>query len=230
MSDFDFWDWELIPYPTAYEKQKELFEQILKAKSICRQETNNMLVFCEHPHVITVGKNGKLTNLLYPENSLNEKGVSLFKIDRGGDITYHGPGQLVVYPIFDLDTFRMGLKSYIHTLEEAIIKLLAIYNIKADRMEKATGVWIDADNSAKARKICAIGVKTSKYVTMHGLALNINTDLDYFRLINPCGFIDKGVTSMQLELGKELDINLVKKQLLEIFDSLFKVFHSDFQA
>ncbi len=212
---FHFTDWGLIPYATAYEKQKELFEQALQAKS-SGQKVNNTLIFCEHPHVITVGKNGKFSNLLYPENSLKEQGVSLFHIDRGGDITYHGPGQLVVYPIFDLDSFHLGLKSYIHLLEESIIRLLACYNIQAERLEGATGVWLDTNQPQKARKISAIGVRTSRYVTMHGLALNINTDLNYFRLINPCGFIDKGVTSMQKESGKEIDINIVKKQLLDI--------------
>ena len=216
----DFMEWGLIPYSIAYEKQKELFEQALYAKSI-NQKVNNSLIFCEHPHVITVGKNGKFSNLLYPENILKEKGVSLFHIDRGGDITYHGPGQLVVYPIFDLDAFHLGLKSYIHLLEEAIIRLLNIYGIKAERLEGATGVWLDTDKPQKVRKICAIGVKTSRFITMHGLALNINTDLNYFRLINPCGFIDKGVTSMQIELGKEMDINIAQKHLWEIFKDIF---------
>ena len=217
---FHFTDWGLIPYAAAYEKQKELFEQALQAKSN-GQKVNNTLIFCEHPHVITVGKNGKMSNLLYPENILKEKGVSLFHIDRGGDITYHGPGQLVVYPIFDLDSFHLGLKAYIHLLEEAVIKLLAGYNIKAERLQGATGVWLDTDNPQKTRKICAIGVRSNRYITMHGLALNINTDLNYFRLINPCGFIDKGVTSMQTELGKEIDLNAIKARLLKIFEDIF---------
>jgi len=212
-----FMDWGIIPYSVAYEKQKELFEQALAAKS-AGQKINNTLIFCEHPHVITVGKNGKISNLLLSESHLKEQGVSLFHINRGGDITYHGPGQLVVYPIFDLDSFHLGLKSYIYLLEEVIIRLLAGYGIKAERLEGATGVWLDTDNPKKARKISAIGVKTSRYVTMHGLALNINTDLNYFRFINPCGFVDKGVTSMQKELGREIDLNIVKKQLLEIFE------------
>ena len=217
---FHFTDWGLIPYSTAYKKQKELFEQLLEAKS-GNQNIHNTLIFCEHPPVITIGKNGKFSNLLYPENILKEKGVSLFHTDRGGDVTYHGPGQLVVYPIFDLDSFHLGLKSYIHLLEEAVIRLLTIYDIKAERLEGATGVWLDAGNPQKTRKICAIGVKTSRYVTMHGLALNINTDLNYFHFINPCGFIDKGVTSMQMELGKEIDLQTIKKQLLEILDDVF---------
>jgi len=217
---FHFTDWGLIPYSIAYEKQKELFEQALNAK-LTGQKVNNTLIFCEHPHVITIGKNGKFSNLLYPENILKEKGVSLFHIDRGGDVTYHGPGQLVVYPLFDLDTFHLGLKSYIHLLEEAIIRLLSIYNIKTERLENATGVWLDTDKPQRTRKICAIGVKTSRYVTMHGLALNINTDLNYFRLINPCGFVDKGITSMQMELDNEIDFETVKKQLLEIFEDIF---------
>jgi len=218
--DFHFIDWSITPYSAAYEKQTELFEQALNTKSN-NQKVDNTLIFCEHPHVVTVGKNGKFSNLLYSENILKEKGVSLFHINRGGDVTYHGPGQLVVYPIFDLESFRLGLKSYIHLLEETIIRLLAGYGIKSERLEGASGVWLDTDNPQKARKICAIGVKTSRYVTMHGLALNINTDLNYFRLINPCGFIDKGVTSMQIESGKEIDLNVVKKQLLEIFKDVF---------
>ena len=217
---FHFTDWGLIPYSTAYEKQKKLFEQLLEAKS-GKQNINNTLIFCEHPPVITIGKNGKFSNLVYPENILKEKGVSLFHINRGGDVTYHGPGQLVVYPIFDLDTFHLGLKSYIHLLEEAIIRLLSIYNIKAERLKGATGVWLDTDKPQRTRKICAIGVKTSRYVTMHGLALNINTDLNYFRLINPCGFVDKGITSMQMESGKEINFETVKNQLLEIFEDIF---------
>ena len=217
---FHFTDWGLIPYSIAYEKQKELFEQALNAKST-GEKVNNTLIFCEHPHVITVGKNGKFSNLLLSENHLKEQGVSLFHINRGGDVTYHGPGQLVVYPIFDLESFHLGLKSYIHLLEEVIIRLLADYGIKAERLEGASGVWLDTSNPQKTRKICAIGVKTSRYVTMHGLALNINTDLNYFRFINPCGFIDKGVTSMQIELGKEIDLNDIKKHLLEIFKDLF---------
>ncbi len=221
MTDFHITDWGVIPYTTAYEQQKALFEQALQIKSSNGKVTNT-LIFCEHPHVITVGKNGKFTNLLYPENLLSEKGISFFHIDRGGDVTYHGPGQLVVYPIFNLDTFHLGLKSYIYSLEEAIIKLLAIYNIQAKRLDGATGVWLDTDNPQKTRKICAIGVKTSRYITMHGLALNINTNLDYFRLINPCGFIDKGVTSMQQELGNNIDIESVKNQLKNIFKDTFQ--------
>jgi len=213
--NFHFTDWGLIPYSAAYEKQKELFDRALHAKAI-RQEVNNTLIFCEHPHTITIGKNGKFSNLLFSESYLKEQGISLFYIDRGGDVTYHGPGQLVVYPIFDLESFRLGLKSYIHLLEETIIRLLAGYNIKAERLKGATGVWLDTDQPLKTRKICAIGVKTSRYVSMHGLALNINTDLNYFRLINPCGFTDKGITSMQLELGKTVDMEIVKQQLTAI--------------
>ena len=221
-SAFQKVDWGIIPYSTAYEKQQALFEQALKAKST-GQKVNNTLIFCEHPHTITIGKNGKLNNLLYPESTLNENGISLFHINRGGDVTYHGPGQLVVYPIFDLDTFHLGLKSYIHLLEEAVIQLLAMYEIKAERLEGAIGVWLDTNEPEKTKKICAIGVKTSRYITMHGLALNINTDLDYFRFINPCGFVDKGVTAMQAELGIKIDLNIVKKQLLAIFANLFRL-------
>ncbi len=220
MASFKILDWKLIPYSIAYEQQKKIFEETINKKAN-QNQVENTLIFCEHPHVITVGKHGKSTNLLFPENLLNEKEISLFHIDRGGDVTYHGPGQLVVYPIFDLDTFHIGLKSYIHLLEESIIILLKEYNINAERLNGATGVWLETDNPSKTRKICAIGVKSNRFVTMHGLALNINTELDYFRFINPCGFIDKGVTSMQQELGKTIDKELVKKQLSDIFHNLF---------
>ena len=222
MKSFDFTDWGLISYPIAYERQKSLFEEALQKKTT-GEKTINTLIFCEHPNVITIGKNGNSDNLLYPESILAEKNISLFHIERGGDITYHGPGQLVAYPIFNLDTFQLGLKSYIHLLEEAVIKLLAIYDIHAERLERATGVWIDTDKPEKARKICAVGVKTSRYITMHGLALNVNTNLDYFKFINPCGFIDKGVTSMQKELGENVNMDIVKKQLLEIFYQEFLI-------
>jgi len=214
-----FTDWKIIDYKEAWNKQESLFQEIIQAKKEGKDTQDLEAVFmCEHPHVYTLGKNGQLNNLLINDIFLKKIDATFYRIDRGGDITYHGPGQLVVYPIFDLDAFHLGLKSYIHLLEEAIIRLLADYGIKAERLEGATGVWLDVDTPQKARKICAIGVKTSRYVTMHGLALNINTDLNYFRFINPCGFVDKGVTSMQKELGREIDLNIVKKQLLEIFE------------
>ncbi len=221
MASFQFIDWDMIVYSEAYEQQKKLFENALDKKSKDIQ-VENKLIFCQHPHVITIGKHGKYGNLLYPETFLKENGISLFQIDRGGDITYHGQGQLVVYPIFDIEDFQLGLKSYIYLLEEAIILLLKEYGISGQRMNDATGVWLDVENPSTVRKICAIGVKSSRYVTMHGLALNVNTDLDYFRFINHCGFVYKGVTSMQKELGEEVSFMQIKVKLLAIFQEIFQ--------
>ena len=180
------------------------------------------LIFVEHPHVYTLGKSGSESNLLLDFIQLQAKDASFYKIDRGGDITYHGPGQLVGYPIFDLDAIKIGLKEYIHRLEEAIIRTLGEFGITASRFEGGTGVWLDQALPGKARKICAIGVKASKYVTMHGFAFNVNTDLTYFNNINPCGFTDKGVTSLEKELGSRQDFesvkNKVRKNLEVVFD------------
>ncbi len=214
-------DWGLTSYSEAYEKQKALFENTILKKNQ-GEKPENTLIFCEHPHVITIGKNGLFSNLLFSEQMLKEKQVELFHVDRGGDITYHGQGQLVGYPIFDLESFKLGLKDYIFRMEECIIKLLETYDIKSERLEGATGVWIDTDKPGKTRKICAIGVRSSRYVTMHGFALNINTDLSYFQLINPCGFIDKGVTSMAVELQKDVDFEEVKEKLLKLFLEYFQ--------
>jgi lipoyl(octanoyl) transferase len=216
MNSLAFVDWGLIPYSEAYNKQKDLFEASVERK-FAQQETQNTVIFCEHPHVITIGKNGLFSNLLFPEERLREKQVALFHVDRGGDITYHGPGQLVGYPILDLDTFHIGLKEYIYRLEEIIILLLADYGIQGARLSGATGVWLDTDKPGKTRKICAIGVKSRRYITMHGFALNISTDLSYFGLINPCGFTDKGVTSMEKELGYTVDVGKLKNTLRSIF-------------
>jgi lipoyl(octanoyl) transferase len=209
-------DWGLTPYAEAYERQKALFDTAVKRK-IAREQVRNTLIFCEHPHVITIGRHGSDANLLFPEEVLKEKQASLFRVDRGGDITYHGPGQLVGYPILDLESFRIGLKEYIYRIEAAVIDLSAAYNIKGERLAGAAGVWIDAGRPDMARKICAIGVRSSHYVTMHGFALNVSTDLDYFNLINPCGFKDKGVTSMEKESGRAIDMEEVKKRLLNCF-------------
>ena len=218
--DITFVDWGLIPYSEAFKKQKELFEAAIRQKSE-QKEIQNQIIFCEHPHVITIGKNGSAFNLLFPEETLKEKQVELYHVDRGGDVTYHGPGQLVGYPIIDLDAFHIGLKSYIFLLEEVIIRLLEQYAIKGERLAGAAGVWLDAGNPQKARKICAIGVKSSRYVTMHGFALNVSTDLSYFGLINPCGFKDKGVTSLEKELNANVDIEQVKEKLKNIFQEQF---------
>ena len=180
------------------------------------------LIFVEHPHVYTLGKSGSENNLLLDYLQLRAKDASFYRIDRGGDITYHGPGQIVGYPIFDLEVIQIGLKDYIYGLEEAIIKTVGESGIIASRLEGGTGVWLDPEIPGKARKICAIGVKASRYITMHGFAFNVNTDLTYFNFINPCGFTDKGVTSLEKELGFKQDLesvkNTVKRNLLEIFN------------
>ena len=180
------------------------------------------LIFVEHPHVYTLGKSGSESNLLLNYIQLQAKDASFYRIDRGGDITYHGPGQIVGYPIFDLEIIGINLKEYIRSIEEVIIRTLSVLGIKGDRIEGATGVWLDHDKNDKARKICAIGVKASRYVTMHGFAFNVNTNLEYFTFINPCGITDKGVTSLERELGGKQDLNQIKSilrdNMKEVFD------------
>jgi lipoyl(octanoyl) transferase len=180
------------------------------------------LIFVEHPHVYTLGKSGSEDNLLLDYVQLQAKDASFYRIDRGGDITYHGPGQIVGYPIFDLDVIKIGLKEYIYRLEEAVIRTVDEFGLPASRMEGGTGVWLDPEIIGKARKICAIGVKVSRYITMHGFAFNVNSDLTYFNNINPCGFTDKGVTSLEKELGGRQDFgsvkSKVKRNLQEVFD------------
>ena len=201
-------DWNMIPYAGAWSRQTEWFDALVHAKQAGECYVNH-IVLCEHPHVYTLGRSGKERNMLLGEEQLRRIGATLYHIDRGGDITYHGPGQLVCYPILNLEDFSLGLKEYVHLLEEAVIRVCASFGIAAGRLEKATGVWLEGD-TPRARKICAIGVRSSHFVTMHGLALNVNTDLRYFSYINPCGFIDKGVTSLQKELGHEVPMEEVK--------------------
>ena len=215
-----FRDLGLIDYQEAWDYQEVLFHELMNLKTnnrdlpLCESlEKFNYLLFCEHPHVYTIGKSGNDGNLLVNEEQLKQKGASVYKTNRGGDITYHGPGQIVGYPILDLEDFDLGVRTYIEKLEQAIINTLFEYGIESGRLEGATGVWLDAKIPGKARKISAIGVRASRHVTMHGFAFNINTDLDYFQHINPCGFTDKGVTSLQKELGHELDIEAVKQKL-----------------
>jgi len=214
-------DWGLIEYNQAWKEQESIFAEIISRK-IQELETENYLIFCEHPHVYTLGKSGDEQNLLLNYIQLQANNAQFVHTNRGGDITYHGPGQIVGYPIFDLANFGIGLKEYIHRIESCIIDLLQQYNIESERLEGATGVWLDTGTN-KARKICAIGVRSSRYVTMHGFALNINTDLSYFGHINPCGFTDKGVTSLEQELGEKQDMNKVKAALLEIFQKKFSI-------
>ena len=232
----EFQDWGLIDYKEAWDRQEALFGQTVELKTRIRNmkmategdeyeedvPTPNYLVFCEHPHVYTLGKSGKPEHLLLDEKGLKEKKASYYPINRGGDITYHGPGQIVGYPILDLDNFFTDIHLYLRTLEEAIILTLADYGLTAGRYPGYTGVWFDAD-SENARKICALGVRCSRWVTMHGLAFNVNTDLDYFKNIVPCGIDDKDVTSMQRELSREVDINEVKKILKQHISVLFNM-------
>ncbi len=214
-----FKDWGLIEYESAWNKQEELFSANIRKKSN-GGKTKNYLVFCEHPHVYTLGKSGDEHNLLIDVLQLQDKSAQFVKTNRGGDITYHGPNQLVGYPIYDLHTFDLGLREYIFKLEESIIELLSEYGIVADRLEGATGVWVDSGKSTE-RKICALGVRSSRHITMHGFALNVNTDLEYFSYINPCGFKDKGVTSLEKELGGKQDMQRVKTILLEKISKVF---------
>ena len=209
-----FTDWQIIDYKTAWNNQESLFQKIIQTKKEGNDTRVLETVFlCEHPHVYTLGKNGQINNLLINENYLKKINASFYQTDRGGDITYHGPGQLVGYPILDLENHGSSLKSYIYNMEEAIIQTLAHFGISSARLEGATGVWLDG-NTTSARKICAIGVRASRFVTMHGFALNVNTNLTYFDYINPCGFMDKGVTSMQKELGRDVDMDEVKMAFL----------------
>jgi len=215
-------------YKEAWEIQEEIFKKLVenkinKGQNAAGVETYDpgTLIMVEHPHVYTLGKSGSENNLLVDYIQIKARDAEFFKTDRGGDITYHGPGQIVGYPVFDLEKIRISLKEYIHRLEEAVIMTIADYGLAGSRLEGATGVWLDPDICGKTRKICAIGVKASRYVTMHGFAFNVNTDLEYFNYINPCGFTDKGVTSLQKELGERQDFNEIK---LRVRNNLRKVF------
>lgn len=222
-----FQDWGLMDYQAAWDKQEVIFAATVDLKTQNRNNGTelpvpNHLIFVEHPHVYTLGKSGKPENLLLDESGLKQNNASYHKINRGGDITYHGPGQLVGYPILDLDNFFTDIHLYLRTLEEAVILTLADYGIPSGRYAGFTGVWLDADNE-KARKICALGVRCSRWVTMHGLAFNVNTDLNYFKNIIPCGIDDKDVTSMERELGFKLDMEEVKLKLREHICNLFEM-------
>jgi len=218
----NFTDWGRIDYLQAWNQQEQIFDKILEAKKAGLSTQNfETVVFCEHPHVFTLGKKGNENNLLIGQELLKKANATFYHIDRGGDITYHGPGQLVGYPMLDLENHSLSLKGYIFNMEEAIIKTVAEYGITASRLEGATGVWLDP-HTKYARKICAIGVRASRFVTMHGFAFNVNTDLSYFNYINPCGFVDKGVTSMQKELGKEVDMEEVKSRLKSFFKEFIR--------
>lgn len=213
--------WGLTPYDEAWQRQTALFDAMVADKQAGRQ-ADNRIILVEHPHVYTLGRSGKATNMLLDDRQLSAIGATLYHIDRGGDITYHGPGQLVCYPILNLEDFRLGLKDYIALLEEAVIRVCAAYGIVAGRVKGATGVWLDID-TPRERKICAIGVRSSHFVTMHGLALNVNTDLRYFAYIHPCGFLDKGVTSLQAELGRPVSMAEVEARLLDALQQLLYI-------
>ena len=221
-------DLGLKDYKETWDYQEELFKGILEVKSKNRREqknleTNNYFLFVEHPHVYTLGKSGDISNLLLDEEGLKAKGATFYKINRGGDITYHGPGQIVGYPILDLDNFFTDIHKYLRLLEEMIILTLAEYGLKAERSPGETGVWLDV-GTPFARKICAMGVRASRWVTMHGFALNVNANLGYFDNIIPCGIRGKAVTSLNVELGKkEIDMNEVKSKLLKHFKALFEI-------
>ncbi|MBR1631217.1 MAG: lipoyl(octanoyl) transferase LipB [Paludibacteraceae bacterium] len=214
-----FVDWGVIPYRVAWQQQQQLFAQSIENKQK-GLPTDDVFIFCEHPSVFTLGRHGNPANMLLNEAYMKQMQVELVQIDRGGDITYHGPGQIVGYPIVDLDHYRIGLKDYIHRIEEIIICTIARWGIQGQRMAGATGVWIDVGRPT-CRKIAAIGVRSSKYVTMHGFALNVNTDLNYFRMINPCGFTDKAVCSMQSETKQIIDMEQVRQTIRQYAEKQF---------
>lgn len=219
-----FEDLGLIDYKEAWDYQEKLFKATVDQKMANRSsenpvETKNHLLFCEHPHVYTLGKSGKEENLLIHGKELEDANAVFYKINRGGDITYHGPGQLVAYPIFDMDHFFSDIHKYLRFLEEAVIMTLNEWGIKATRVDGLTGVWINDDKGP--RKICAMGVKCARWVTMHGIGFNVNSDLNYFNNIIPCGIDDKAVTSMQKELGEKLDMEKVKESLKINLSNIF---------
>jgi lipoyl(octanoyl) transferase len=223
-----FEDLALMDYKLCWDYQESLFNKTVQEKIYNRNNnaelpTNNYLLFVEHPHVFTLGKSGDEKNLLADEKTLGEKNATYYKINRGGDITYHGPGQLVAYPILDLDNFFTDIHKYLRLLEETIILTLAEYGVKGERSQGETGVWIDINDPAKARKICAFGVRCSRWVTMHGWGFNVNADLDYFNNIIPCGIQNKSVTSLNKELGvKEVNMEQIKEKLKKHFTALFE--------
>lgn len=215
----------LIDYKEAWDYQEKLFadniqRKIDKRNNVPTEETENYLIFCQHPHVYTLGKSGDANHLLLNDEFLKQIDATYYKINRGGDITYHGPGQLIMYPIFDLDYFFTDIHKYMRFLEEAVIQTLAHYGIESERSTGFTGVWLDTDKPT-ARKICAMGVRSSRWVTMHGIGFNINSNLDYFNHIVPCGITDKGVTSLAKELGRNVEIDEVIGVLKDKMATLF---------
>ena len=229
MNKIFFKDLGSIEYGKAWEMQEELLQEGLKVKSAritgdiaADAEIKNHLLLCEHPHVYTLGKSGHAENLLVNDTRLKELNATYFKTNRGGDITYHGPGQVVGYPILDLEQFFTDLGKYMRGLEEVIIRTIAHYGIVGDRLPGSTGVWLDPQTPAKARKICAMGVRCSRWITMHGFALNVNSDMRYFDYIVPCGITDKAVTSMEKELGRKVDMQEVEEHIRREFGHVFE--------
>jgi lipoyl(octanoyl) transferase len=223
-----FIDLGLMDYKQAWDYQTDLFQSILDVKSANRGSqqqlnTNNFLLFCEHPHVYTLGKSGDEQNLLVKKEELHTIDATYYHINRGGDITYHGPGQIVVYPVIDLENFFTDIHKYMRLLEEAVIQTVSEFGVSSGRIKGLTGVWVDYENEKAARKICALGVKTSRWVTMHGLAFNVNSNLNYFNHIVPCGIADKAVTSLEKETGALQDMEQTKKILKEKITTLFEL-------
>lgn len=215
----NFVDWKKIAYSEALDRQTNLFNSKVAQKLNGEENISQDFILCEHNNVYTLGKHGKDSNLLVNDEFLKQINAEVYHINRGGDITYHGPGQITGYPSLDLESMGLGIRDYIYTLEQMVINLMKDYDVECERLQGATGVWIDA-HTKKARKICAIGVKVSRGITMHGFAFNVNTDLNYFSYINPCGFVDKGVTSMQKELHQAVDIERIKHELYNHFIKL----------
>lgn len=222
MAEFNYIDLGLKDYKDCWDYQEERLAEVTADKQALKNPSaKNFFLLVEHPHVYTLGKSGDEKNLLAHGDFLKKIEATFYKINRGGDITYHGPGQLVGYPIIDLEHYKIGVREYIEKMEDAIIATIAEYGLTGARKEGATGVWLDATHKVRARKICAIGVRVSRYVTMHGFALNVNTDMRYFNYINPCGFSSFGVTSIQQELGREISMDKVKTILKENFNRLY---------
>ena len=229
----NYQDLATMRYKDAWNYQETLLQENVAIKTKKRQledagvdhealQTQHHLLFVEHPPVFTLGKSGHMENVLLSEESLAEKGIDFFKINRGGDITFHGPEQLVGYPIFDLEKFYTDIGKYLRNIEEVVIKILAAYGIKGERSEGETGVWIDPNIKGRERKICAIGVRTSRWITMHGFAFNINTDLNYFNYIIPCGIQNKQVTSLEKELGYKVSMDEIKQKAKQYFSEIFE--------
>ncbi|HSH19585.1 MAG TPA: lipoyl(octanoyl) transferase LipB [Draconibacterium sp.] len=222
MANFNYIDVGLKDYKECWNYQEELLKDVSDDKRTTKKASGkNHFLLVEHPHVYTLGKSGDEKNLLAAGDFLKKINATFYKINRGGDITYHGPGQIVGYPIIDLEYYKIGVREYIEKMEDAIIETVAEYGLTAGRKEGATGVWLENDHKVHARKICAIGVRVSRYVTMHGFALNVNTDMRYYNYINPCGFASSAVTSIQQELGREISMDEVKKILKEKFNHIF---------